>query len=47
MESAVYKEKSVKQSELLQVLLLDAVYAQKGSEKTAASNIKGSSSNFR
>ena len=33
MESAVYKEKSVKQSELLQVLLLDAVYAQKGSEK--------------
>jgi predicted nucleotidyltransferase component of viral defense system len=33
MENAVYQEKSVKQSELLQVLLLDAVYAQKGSEK--------------
>jgi predicted nucleotidyltransferase component of viral defense system len=33
VKSAVYKEKRVKQSELLQLLLLDAVYAQKGSEK--------------
>jgi predicted nucleotidyltransferase component of viral defense system len=33
VEIAVYKEKRVKQSELLQLLLLDAVYAQKGSEK--------------
>ena len=29
----MYKEKRVKQSELLQLLLLDAVYAQKGSEE--------------
>lgn len=33
MEDAVYKEKRAKQSELLQLLLLDAVYAQKGSEE--------------
>jgi predicted nucleotidyltransferase component of viral defense system len=33
MEIAEYKEKRVKQSELLQLLLLDALYAQKNSEK--------------
>jgi predicted nucleotidyltransferase component of viral defense system len=33
MTSAMYKEKRVKQSELLQLLLLDALYAQKNSEK--------------
>ena len=33
MESTVYKEKRVKQSELLQLLLLDALYAQKDSDK--------------
>ena len=38
MESTVYKEKRVKQSELLQLLLLDALYAQKNSEKIIFQN---------
>ena len=33
MESAVYNEKRIKKSELLQLLLLDSLYAQSGSEE--------------